>query len=129
MRFFELGPLLDQQLNELRLLRKKGQESTDGLGNLVQRILVVGDAAFDSFAELAHDAIDRRQEKLLLAGEIAVQGTLADPQPIGQDLGLGVRIAVLGEDRSGPFENFFLALQTPRTQILPGTLFCHIHES
>ena len=68
-----------------------------------------------------HDLLDQRAEQLLLAGEIAVRKSLADPGG-GGDVGHGGSQASAGENRPGGLENLraLLAANLPVGRFGPG---------
>jgi hypothetical protein len=59
--------------------------------------------------QFPHAEIDSRQKKFLLAGEVAIQGSLAHLELVDEKLGIGVRIAVRSEEKHSLFQDFFLA--------------------
>src|SRR5262249_20146427 len=69
----------------------------------------VGNAGIDALQQLSHDPIDRRQEQGALAWEITIQGAFADLEPVGQELGIGAGVTVVGEKLDGSIEDFFAA--------------------
>ena len=109
LAILELGPLLDQQLDEIGVLRHERQEGAHGHGDALQRVLDVGNGGVDGLAHLPHDAVDGGEEKLFLAGEIAVDRALADLQLVGQHLRIGLCETVAGEELDGGIDDFFAA--------------------
>ena len=85
-------------------------------------------AASTCSRSLPHRAIGDRQKQLLLAGEVAIQRALADVEGLGQKLGVGFRIAVLGEQGGGGIENFLSAAARRRSSwplwISPAMVVC-----
>jgi hypothetical protein len=107
-----VGPLLDQQLDELRVVREEAQERSDGLGQPVERVLDPRNIGVDPLAKPAHDAIGRGQEQVALAGEMAVKGPLADLELLDGGLRDHVGVAVLGEECRGGVEDL-IPTRTP----------------
>jgi hypothetical protein len=56
--------------------------------------------------EVSHPVVHRRQEKLFLAGEVAVNRPLADARSVGDLLDVRRRETVFRENRRGSVEDF-----------------------
>src|SRR5262249_34551097 len=93
----------------------------------LQRVLDAGDAGVDVPAEVVHDPVGRRQEQLLLAAEVAVEGTLADAEVVGQDLEVEVGVAVAGEEHDGALEDLLAPLFAAR-RLRPGETYTRSNQ-
>ena len=102
----ELSPLLDQQLDILRMIAEKRQVGVDRGRDPLER---VGDrliAGLHRLPQPIHSPRDGFEKQVFLAGKIAIDRPFADLEGVGNELHFGVLIAVLGEDRGGRVEDF-----------------------
>ena len=105
----ELGPLLDQQLHVFRMRREERQKGHDAPGYLLQTVLDPGDARQDLLLHLSHHPIRRGQEKIALAGKMAVDRSLAELEPSGQHLRDCIGKPVLGKQFRRRLQDLLLA--------------------
>ena len=106
---FELRPFLDQQLDQLRLLGEELQIGFDGPARAYERIVDAGDTFVDGRHQAFHDPIGGGEKQLPLGGEIAIDGSLADLEHVGDGLGGRIGVAVLGEELARRIEDFLAA--------------------
>ena len=97
-------------------------------GDPLQPVLDPGDVRQDLLLQLPHHPIGRGQEQLALAGEMAVDRPLADPEPLRQRLRDRVREAMLGEQlgrglRISSFRARFVLVGAASLRLLLATLF------
>ena len=93
----ELGPLLNEQFHEFRMLVEILQVSANGGHDSIDRVGHRGDRLVDSLREPMHTTIDSGEKKFALGGEITVNGALANAKFLGDGIHVGVGIAVFGE--------------------------------
>ncbi len=122
----ELGAFLDQQFDKLRIGGKEIQRGSDGAGDLIERVRRVGHGRIDGLPQALQDTVHRGQEQLALGAEIAIQRALAHAKAVGEDLGIRLGVAALGEKHGGRLEDFLTA---PSTQVHIGrtSRFLQLH--
>ncbi len=82
----EVRALLDQQLDERRMVGEELEERRDRPLDPLQTILDPRDVRGHLLLELSHHSVRRRQEQRPLAGEMSVDRPLPHPQPFRQRL-------------------------------------------
>ena len=101
----EESPFVNQQFAQLRMDGEECQIGSYHLGDPLGRIFDRGHASVDILAELPHAPIGGRQKELALAGKIAIEGAFPNAQLIGQLLGVGIGVAMLGKQLGGGIED------------------------
>src|SRR5262249_34519267 len=115
----ELGPLLHQKLDVIGMLAKESEIGAQRGGDALERIDDALDATVNAVAHPLHTTIRRREKKFALAGEIAIERAFADAEFVGQELRVGVAVAMLGEEFDGGIEDLFATVDAERIIGLP----------
>ncbi len=122
----EIGPLLDQELDERRVLGEELQERGDRPLHPLQPVADARDLCIDLLLELAHHPIRRGQEQRPLAGEVAIDRPLAHPQPIRQRLGHRVGEPMLGKQLGRCLKDLLPTRQVRFLRATSRLFVCHV---
>src|SRR6185437_15445314 len=85
------------------------QVFADHAANRFDRVAVRVHERLDDFGEFGEAALHGGEEESFLRGEVAIDGAVADSEPVGDGLDLGPGEPVGGEDNGGGIEDFGLS--------------------